>query len=92
MQNLNHAQEITTLAVGLAVFIGILLQVIKLAVGAKLRRNLLPLLSIVLGLVVGLLAYPVSDLDVSLRVIAGFLGGASASGLYDLVAKTTKNK
>lgn len=51
----------------------------------SLRKNLLPLLSVIVGLVVGLLAYPFTELDLVLRLWAGGLAGLAGTGLFELV-------
>lgn len=59
----------------------------------NLKKNFIPLLGIVVGLVIGFLAAPISDIDMYLRLWAGGLAGLSASGLYELTSKrdgTTK--
>lgn len=59
----------------------------------NLKKNFLPLLGVVVGLAIGFLAAPISDIDLYLRLWAGALSGLSASGLYELTSKrdgTTK--
>lgn len=67
------------------------IEVIKQAFNVK--KNILPLLGIIVGLAIGFLAAPISDIDLYLRLWAGGLSGLSASGLYELTSKregTTK--
>lgn len=68
-----------------------LIEVVKQAV--NLKKNYIPLLGVVIGLLIGVLAAPISDIDLYLRLWAGGLSGLSASGLYELTSKregTTK--
>lgn len=67
------------------------IEVIKQAFNVK--KNILPLLGIIVGLAIGFLAAPISDIDLYLRLWAGALSGLSASGLYELTSRregTTK--
>lgn len=84
--------EVLALASGIAVIVGILTQVIKKSTGDKVSNNYMPIVSIVLGLIVGALVYPFTDMELTLRLWAGFMAGASASGLYDFVATLFKKK
>lgn len=59
----------------------------------NLKKNYIPLIGVLIGLVIGFLAAPISDIDLYLRLWAGGLSGLSASGLYELTSKregTTK--
>lgn len=53
----------------------------------RIKKNYIPLLGILIGLVIGFLAAPISDVDLYLRLWAGGLSGLSASGLYELTTK-----
>lgn len=67
------------------------IEVIKQAFNVK--KNILPLLGIIVGLAIGFLAAPISDIDLYLRLWVGGLSGLSTSGLYELTSKregTTK--
>lgn len=74
----------------LAVIVGIVVQVVKTA--SPIPNRLMPLVSIVIGVVVSALSLfipeLVGDLSVGGTLLAGFFAGASASGLYDLLTKT----
>ncbi|WP_413380260.1 holin [Alkalihalobacillus sp. 1P02AB] len=47
-------------------------------------KNYIPVLSFVVGLVIGALAYPFTDLDLALRLWAGGIAGLSATGLFEI--------
>ncbi|WP_294742009.1 holin [uncultured Exiguobacterium sp.] len=67
-------------------------EIIKQAFNVK--KNFIPLLGVIVGLAIGFLAAPISDIDIYLRLWAGALSGLSASGLYELTSKrdgTTKS-
>lgn len=48
-------------------------------------KNLIPLIGLVIGLGVGAIAYPFTEMDLILRLWAGGLSGLSATGLFELV-------
>lgn len=66
----------------LAVFVLAVVQMVKNMVNVP--RNLLPLIGLVIGLLVGAAAYPFTELELVLRLWAGGLAGLSATGLFEL--------
>lgn len=65
-----------------------------LKVTFKISKNYIPLLSVVVGIVLAIVAYPFTDLDLINRIWSGALAGLSGTGMYELVAKregTTKD-
>jgi hypothetical protein len=78
----------------LAVLTVALVQLVKKT--TTIPENLMPVVSLVIGLLVGVIALFVpeitSDLSVGGHILAGGISGLSASGLYDLATKTTKTK
>lgn len=91
MDNLNNVLAFATIIAG---FVIALVQGVKRT--ANVPKNLLPLVGVVIGLLIGLAAYPFTDLDVALRLWAGGLAGLSATGLFELAFSkrqgTTKAK
>ncbi len=69
----------------LAPIVGGMVQVAKKTV--TLPNNILPLLSLVIGLGVGSVAFPFTEMDLVLRLWAGAFAGLGGTGLYELVAK-----
>lgn len=65
----------------LAVLIGFIMQGIKQL--EAVNNKYLPLLSMILGLVLGAVIALAFDFNIGIYMIAGFIGGAGASGLYD---------
>jgi hypothetical protein len=59
-----------------------LIQLLKVTV--KLPKNLLPVLSVVISILVAILAYPFTDLDLTMRVWSGLFAGLSATGFFEL--------
>lgn len=88
MEHLSGMVQVLNLASGISIIVLILIQLLKKTApdfdkgGSKVR--FLPLLSIVIGLIIGAIVYPFTDMELILRLWAGFFAGAGASGLYDL--------
>jgi uncharacterized membrane protein (DUF441 family) len=72
------------------VFSGIVVQVIKNA--ELVNKRYLPLVSVVLGMVVGYILAIGFYQDIPTFIAAGFIGGAAASGVYDLASKSIGGK
>jgi len=53
----------------------------------NLPKNYLPLISVIVGLIVGAIAYPFTDFELVLRLWAGGLAGLAGTGLFELVKK-----
>lgn len=66
----------------ISVFVLALVQLVKTTINVP--KNLLPLIGLVIGVLVGAVAYPFTDLDLTLRLWAGGLAGLSATGLFEL--------
>lgn len=61
-----------------------LVEVAKVTI-PKMPKNYLPITSLFIGLLVGFLAQPFTDLDLILRLWSGGLAGLSATGLFELL-------
>ncbi|MGG4268369.1 holin [Peribacillus simplex] len=57
-------------------------QVVKSTV--PLQNNVLPIISLVVGLGIGLVAFPFTDMDIVLRLWAGAFAGLGGTGLYEV--------
>jgi hypothetical protein len=66
----------------LAVFVLALVQLVKNNI--TMPKNLIPLVGLVIGLLIGAAAYPFTELGLVLRLWAGGLAGLSATGLFEL--------
>ncbi|WP_188775617.1 holin [Paenibacillus hunanensis] len=75
-------QLVLAFASTLAVVVLALVQLVKTTVNVP--KNILPLIGLVVGLLIGAAAYPFSDLELVLRLWAGGLAGLSATGLFEL--------
>lgn len=66
----------------IAVFVLAGVQFVKKTVNVP--NNFLPVIGLVIGLLIGVVAYPFTELDLTLRFWAGGLAGLSATGLFEL--------
>jgi hypothetical protein len=71
-----------------------LVELIK--VNINMPKNIIPFISLVIGIIIGIIASPFTDLGIILRIWAGGFAGLSATGLFELAFNkregTTKNK
>ncbi|MDL5023721.1 holin [Bacillus velezensis] len=84
-------EEVLIFATILAPILTALVQLVKKTV--KLPTNIVPALSFVIGIGLGAIAYPFTDLDLVLRLWAGGFSGLAATGLFEIGTKregTTK--
>lgn len=79
---LNH---VLSFASALSVFVLALVQLVKKSI--SIPRNIVPSVGLVIGLLVGAVSGPFSNLDLVLRLWAGALAGLSATGLFELAFK-----
>ncbi|WP_405168753.1 holin [Paenibacillus sp. FSL H3-0286] len=71
----------------LAVFVLALVQLVKNSI--NIPRNAVPIIGLLIGLFIGVVAYPFTELDLVLRLWAGGLAGLSATGLFELAFKNS---
>lgn len=50
-----------------------------------ISKNLIPAISVVVGIIIGAAAYPFTDLELVLRLWAGGFAGLAGTGLFELV-------
>jgi hypothetical protein len=50
----------------------------------SLSKNIIPLVSLLVGLIIGAAAYPFTDMELVLRLWAGGFAGLAATGLFEL--------
>jgi len=80
-------------AIGLAAVMSpVILIFVQLIKTADLDKRWLPFLSITLGIAVGIVFALASGADLFLYGLAGFLSGASSSGLYDSIQAARKGE
>lgn len=56
----------------------------------QVNKQLVPLTAFVVGLFIGLIAWPFTDLEWALRLWAGGLAGLAATGLFELGSKSVE--
>lgn len=77
--------QVLILATLIAPIAAAVMELVKRTV--KLPNNLIPLITVVVGLVVGVVFEPFTELDLVLRLWAGGLAGLAGTGLYELITK-----
>ncbi|MDC3418375.1 holin [Aquibacillus salsiterrae] len=78
-------EQVLSFATVLTPIVSALVQLVKKTVTVK--KNYLPLGSFLIGIVLGILAYPFADLALVPRIWAGGVAGLAATGLFELVTK-----
>ena len=78
-------EEVLLFATVLLPIVTALVELIKKSI--NLPKNIVPLISLVVGLIIGAVATPFTDFDIVLRLWAGGLAGLAGTGLFELVAK-----
>lgn len=78
-QNLN---DVLAFASVLAVFVMAVVQLVKNTI--NLPKNIIPLVGVLIGLLLGLAFYPFTDLQTIERLWGGGLAGLSATGFFEL--------
>lgn len=76
----------------IVVFVNAIVALIKTV--APIPKNIVPLVAVVVGILIGIAAYPFTDLGLVLRLWAGGLSGLSSVGLFEVFNKrvgTTKD-
>jgi len=77
--------EVLLFATILAPIILALIELIKKT--APIPNNFIPLIAFAVGIFIGFVAYPFTELPVDLRLWAGGLAGLASTGLFELGTK-----
>ncbi len=85
---MDNMQVVLAFASTLSVMIFALVQLVKNSV--TIPKNLIPVIGVAIGLGIGAVAYPFTDLDLTRRLWAGGLAGLSATGLFELAIANRK--
>lgn len=56
----------------------------------NLPKNIIPLISLIVGLFIGVAATPFTDFDIVLRLWAGGIAGLAGTGLFELMTNKRK--
>ena len=62
--------------------------IVELAKGLELNKKYLPVISVVLGAILGALFSFYYGADIFTHIVQGIVYGASASGIYDIATKS----
>ncbi len=81
MEN-HNLMDVLAFASVLVVFVLAGVQLVKQTVNVP--KNIMPLIGLAIGLVIGFVSVPFTDLNLTLRLWAGGLAGLSATGLFEL--------
>lgn len=86
--------NVLTFATIIAIFVSLMLETFKKlmeGMNKPVNASLLPAVAFIIGVAVGAIAYPFTDMELVLRLWAGGVAGWMASGLYDTVKKVARN-
>lgn len=88
-------EAIIGVSISITVGVSVLLEVVKQTFGG-INERYLPLVSMLLGVVVAVVANLIPELELNISwiglIVAGGIAGLSSSGLYDLTDKTVLNR
>ncbi|WP_042420056.1 holin [Geomicrobium sp. JCM 19038] len=59
---------------------------------SKISKRLVPLVALIIGLLLGVAAFPFTDLEVVERLWAGGISGLAAVGLFEIAKHVTPDK
>lgn len=95
MDVLTGMDGVLVLATAIGVIVAAVMQLVKMTYsaarsGKEINHNWIPLLSVIVGALIGLAVAPFTTMDLMLRLWAGAISGFMASGIYETVKKTTK--
>jgi hypothetical protein len=80
--------QVLAFATVIAVIVGAMLEMIKRSV--TFNKRFIPAVAFGVGLIIGAVAYPFTDMDLVLRLWAGGIAGWMSSGIYETVKQTKK--
>ncbi|WP_373894476.1 holin [Virgibacillus sp. CBA3643] len=78
-------EDVLIFATVLLPIVSALVELVKKTV--SMPKNIIPLISLIIGVLVGLAAYPFTDMELVLRLWAGGFAGLAGTGLFELVKK-----
>jgi hypothetical protein len=80
--------QVLTFATIIAVIVSAMMETIKRAI--SLKGNFIPAVAFAVGLLIGAVAYPFTEMELILRLWAGGIAGWMSSGIYETVKQTKK--
>lgn len=84
--------QVLAYATIIAVVVSGFMEMIKRAMAKRLNKNWIPFIAFGVGLFVGAVSYPFTDMDLVLRLWSGGFAGWMASGIYETIKQTNKAK
>jgi hypothetical protein len=81
--------QVMIFATVLSAVVVALLQMVKTTVSVP--KNLVPIIGLVIGLIVGALGYIFTDLELAPRLWAGAFAGLASTGLFELIKNNPGN-
>lgn len=78
-------EQVLIFATVLLPIVTALVELVKKTV--NLPKNFIPMISLVVGLFIGAIAYPFTDFELILRLWAGGFAGLAGTGLFEIVNK-----
>jgi hypothetical protein len=78
-------EQVLLFATVLLPIVTALVELVKKTV--NLPKNYLPLISVIVGLIVGAISYPFTDFELVLRLWAGGFAGLAGTGLFEVMNK-----
>ena len=88
MELTNLLQELLVVAALLIALTAAFTEVIKKTVG--LKKRYLPITSVVTGIIIGLIVWPLTTLGLYYMLVVGFISGLAASGTFDIAKSLLK--
>ncbi|MFJ7405773.1 MULTISPECIES: hypothetical protein [unclassified Lysinibacillus] len=83
--------DLTNIFTLAAIMVAIVLAVSEvLKKSFKINTQYMPITSVVIGIFVGLVCWPLSEYPIYVMLIAGFVAGLTASGTFDLLKASKK--
>ncbi|WP_407270354.1 holin [Radiobacillus sp. PE A8.2] len=77
--------QVLSFASVLAPIVSALVQLVKKTVDVE--KNYIPLISLMIGILLGSLAFPITSLGLGSRLWAGGVAGLAATGLFEMVKR-----
>lgn len=77
--------QVLSFASVLAPIVSALIQLVKKTVNVE--KNYIPLISLLIGILLGIFAYPFTSLELVSRIWAGGVAGLAATGLFEMVKR-----
>ncbi|SET02770.1 Bacteriophage A118-like holin, Hol118 [Salinibacillus kushneri] len=81
-------EQVLMFATILAPVITALVELVKKT--QKIPKKYIPFISFLIGILIGIVGYPFTDLGLTMRIWSGGLAGLASTGLFELVKKKNK--